>query len=58
MNEDKEARLASHSNDEREGAAAWNSARERLAKLSEQYEKAKEVERSKETARCASASGS
>jgi hypothetical protein len=30
---------------ERESAAAWNGARERLTKLTEQYDKAKEAER-------------
>lgn len=47
MSESKQVRLPSSGRDEKESAAAWNTSRERLAKLSEQYEKAKEAERNK-----------
>jgi hypothetical protein len=49
MAQPKEARLELRDSDvvrnEREGAAAWKASRERLAKLSAKYEKAKEAER-------------
>jgi len=51
---DKEKKQPAASANERDNAAAWNDSRERLAKLSAQYEKAKAREKER-TVRCATA---